>query len=190
MNKHSKTVLVVFALAGAAWLAWPNDPAAAIVTAKSSSPGSSPSADQASTSVRPAADWPPAWPYADPEPVRVPLPVINQSVSAAQSMAQTRVNGDPDMPPILRDQEPAPVPTQAELSDPKAYQAFEARQTTRLYRAYNQAAAAALPKLREDIERGRTSGISAEKIAKAEAKVRGIEEMRDKLMKDHPELAL
>jgi hypothetical protein len=111
-----------------------------------------------------------------------------QPVPAAQSMAETRVHGDPEAPPIARTDAMPVAPTAAELADPKAYLAFEARQSMRLYASYVQAVDRQLPILRDDIARGRALGIAPDKIAKAEAKARGLEQMRAQLIKEHPEL--
>ncbi|MGE5621893.1 MAG: hypothetical protein ACM3WS_01880, partial [Bacillota bacterium] len=122
------------------------------------------------------------------EPERVPLPPLEAQEPAAQSLAQARANGDPRTPPIRRDADAA-KPTAAELADPAAYQRFEARQHARLLSAFTRAAAEEAPRLREDIARAHGAGIAPEEIAKAEEKLRRIEEMRARLLSEHPELA-
>jgi hypothetical protein len=104
-------------------------------------------------------------------------------------MAQARENGDPQAPPISRNTAPTEQPTALELADPKAYQQFEGRQHLRQLAAFTQAAATEVPKLRDDIQRGRAAGIAPEQIAKAEEKVRRLEAMRTQLLQEHPELA-
>ncbi|HYD78668.1 MAG TPA: hypothetical protein VEC06_02580 [Paucimonas sp.] len=167
------------------WLAWPEDaaqPAAASVSAEAASGAREPA------SLAPPSNWPPPMPYAEDEPARVPLPPVDQSKPAAQSMVETREHGDPRTPPIVYDAAPAEQPSAAELADPRAYQTYEERQNMRVYAAYDRAVADELPKLRESIARGRAAGIAAEEIAKAEEKLRRMEEMRDKLRAEHPQL--
>ncbi|HEX8615920.1 MAG TPA: hypothetical protein VF800_31955 [Telluria sp.] len=172
-----KPALLVLAgaltVAGALWLAWPQEQDAPAPAAVSSS-----AAPGAPAAGRP---WLDAWP-----PVNQAIETA--PVAAAHSLAQTRLHGDPEAPPIAQDI-PAPArPTAAELADPQAYQAFEARQNTRVLAAYIKAVDDELPRLREDIARGRAMGIGADKIARAEEKARGLESMRAQLVKDHPAL--
>ncbi|QNB00637.1 hypothetical protein [Massilia sp. Se16.2.3] len=129
----------------------------------------------------------PPWP--DPGPAGAPRTSgAGEPKPAAVSLAETRLHGDPEAPPIARDETPRERPSEAELADPKAYAAYESRQQARLYAAYVDAVNKELPRLREDIERGRAMGIAADKIARAEEKARGLEAMRAQLLKDHPEL--
>lgn len=124
-----------------------------------------------------------------PPPAALPaLPPPPAQISAADSLAATRQHGDPQAPPIGVADAPRDMPTPAELADPKAYQAYEARQQTRVYASYVKAVDTELPILRDDIARGRSLGIDPEKIAKAENKVRRLEQMRADLLKQHPEL--
>ncbi|WP_404932167.1 hypothetical protein HF313_31440 [Massilia atriviolacea] len=122
-----------------------------------------------------------------PRPGR-PARAADAAVPAARSLAQTRLHGDPDAPPIARDSAVPTRPTAAELADPGAYQAFEARRNAQVLAAYIKAVDEELPRLREDIARGRAMGIAADKIARAEDKARGLEAMRAQLVKDHPAL--
>lgn len=166
-------------VAFATWLAWPDSEEARFA-------GTNPQVPTGSVPA-PGAPSGPGW--FQELPGGAPRgPAIDESKPAAASMAETRLHGDPEAPPIARDATPRERPTAAELADPKAYQAYEARQTMRTYAAYVDAVGKELPRLREDIERGRAMGIPAEEIAKAEAKARGMEEMRAQLLKDHPEL--
>ncbi|CUI05851.1 hypothetical protein [Massilia antarctica] len=162
------------ALVGAAlWLVWPQDdvpPAANTAHATASTP--------APVAGRP---WLDAWP-----PAGQGAPAAQAPLAAAHSMAQTRAYGDPEAPPIAVDVPARARPTAEELADPKAYQAFEARQNAQVMAAYVKAVDEELPRLREDIARGRSMGIAADKIAKAEEKARGLESMRAQLLKDHP----
>jgi hypothetical protein len=162
--------------AAAIWLSWPDH--AAVPADATASPTSAPARPQAQAEQPSALG---GMAFFSEQHVAQPVP-------AAQSMAQTRLHGDPEAPPIVRSEATPAAPTAAELADPKAYLAFEARQSLRLYASYVQAVDRQLPILRDDIARGRALGIAPEKIAKAEAKARGLEQMRAQLIKDHPEL--
>lgn len=119
------------------------------------------------------------------------LPMLDPAtfppVDAAQSMTETREHGDPRTPPIVRtaDRE---KPTSAELDDPKQYAQYEARQNAKLYKAYVASADKEIPALQADIERAKKEGISPEQIKVVEEKVKSIQEMRDQLKAQHPEL--
>lgn len=97
-------------------------------------------------------------------------------------MAATRLHGDPLAPPIVRPGELAQRATAQELADPQAYAMHEQRQTRQLYAAYVRAVDQELPRLREDIARARLMGIDAGEVEKAEAKARGLEQMREQLL--------
>ena len=133
------------------------------------------------------ASWPPPFPERTEERKFVPLLPTGPQLSAAQSLAATR-DGDPRTPPIQHDQGTQEMPTAAELADPKAYQKYEARQNTRVYAAYVQAADEELPRLREAITRARDMGIAPADIAKGEEKLRRITAMQKQLLTEHPEL--
>lgn len=154
-------------------------PAGETVVAETSAP--------VATSSRMPAVLPP--PSTAPEGVVVPeltgsdspLPELPEStVDAAVSMQQALAKGDPSAPPVQREA-PREAPSAAELADPKAYQAYEARQNQRLYNQYLKAADSEIPRLQADIERARAAGLSPEQIAEGEEKLRRIQAMRDQL---------
>ena len=74
------------------------------------------------------------------------------------------------------------------MTDPEAYQRYEARQNERLYRAFVRSADNEIPRLRDQLSTGRQGGLTAEQMAEGEEKLRRIEAMRHQLMSDHPEL--
>ncbi|MET3132191.1 hypothetical protein AAKU55_002461 [Oxalobacteraceae bacterium GrIS 1.11] len=170
------------ALAGG--LVWSNWPAAQEAAGAAHGAASAPAR---TARAAPLADWPPKPLDPELDLKRVPLTPLEPAVPAAYSLAQAREHGDARTPPLVHEAPPAP-PSAAELDDPKAYQQYEARQNMKLYAGYVRAADADLPRLRDDIERGRQAGISQEQIAKAEQKLRGIEAMRAQLLSEHPEL--
>lgn len=95
--------------------------------------------------------------------------------------------GDPRTPPIERS--PAGERASAEeLADPALYAEYETRQEKKLKRAYVIEAEKYVAQLRSDVERGRAGGIPPDEIAKVEKKIKGIEEMRAKLLRDDPDL--
>jgi len=112
----------------------------------------------------------------------MPLPPLQASQTAAQSLAQARKNREPRTPPIQRDTETSHKPKAAELADPVAYQRFETRQNAQVLPPFARAAATRR-------HCARCAGIAPEDIAKAEEKLRRIEEMRTKQLAEHPELA-
>ncbi|GAC1373917.1 MAG: hypothetical protein NVS3B3_12230 [Aquirhabdus sp.] len=119
------------------------------------------------------------------------LPMLDPAtlppVDAATSMAETRVHGDPRTP--LLDRTPdREMPTAAELNDPKEYAQYEANQNAKVYKAYVASADKEVPALQADIERAKKEGISPEQIKVVEEKVRRIQDMRDQLKAQHPEL--
>ena len=176
MRPGARGIALAAGVALAAWLAWPGDAA-------------TPVAAGTRVALADAQRAPPA-----PAPAQgasmafFSAPGSAPVVPASVSMANTRLHGDPEAPPIARSEEAPVLPTAAELADPKAYLAFEARQNLRLYSAYVRAVDQQVPILSDDIARGVAIGIAPEKIAKAQEKVRRLQAMRAQLIKDHPEL--
>ncbi|MDE2420808.1 MAG: hypothetical protein KGO49_06445 [Gammaproteobacteria bacterium] len=117
----------------------------------------------------------------------MPDPATFPPVDAAKSMAETREHGDPRTPPLDRtpDRE---MPTAAELHDPKGYAQYEANQNAKVYKAFVASADKEIPALQSDIDRAKQEGISQEQIKVVEEKVRRIQETRDQLKAQHPEL--
>lgn len=165
-----KWMLLAGAGAAIAWLTWPAPEAAH---------GSTPLATQpAATEPAPAPGGAGAMSFFSP------LASTASALPAAVSMRETRLHGDPEAPPIARDPMTREQPSALELADPKAYQAYEARQTQRVYAAYVRAVDEELPRLMNDIARGRAMGIAPEEIAKAEEKARQLEKMRASLAQE------
>ncbi|MCH8619514.1 hypothetical protein [Undibacterium sp. TS12] len=186
MNKAIFIAASVAVTAGLlAWQFWPStqdNP----VPQQPASTAASTTAQVRPEQVR-AATWPPAFPERNDERKYVPLLPTGPELSAAQSLLATR-DGDPRTPPMQHEQSAQETPSAAELADPKAYQQFEARQNTRLYAAYVQAADEEIPRLREAIARARDMGIPPADIAKGEEKLRRIAAMQAQLRNEHPEL--
>lgn len=118
----------------------------------------------------------------------IPDPLLFPPVDAAATMANAREHGDARMPPLDQVKDQREPPTPEELADPKAYQRYEARQNARLYKAYVAAADEKIPELQADIDRARKAGFSKEQLKEVEEKVRRIQEMKDQLKAQHPEL--
>jgi hypothetical protein len=115
------------------------------------------------------------------------LPLEPSNVDAATSMANAMKNGDPRAPTIIHDtvQEAA---TPEEIADPKLYAQYEARQNMRLYKGYVKAAEVEIPRLQADIAKAKAMGLKPEQIAEGEEKLRRIQQMRDQLASEHPEV--
>lgn len=151
-------------LIGAGWLAWPGPPdAAAPPPAPDRSPLSAAGAQPA-----PAAgmQWMAAVPQAAPD------------TPAWVSMAEARRDGDPRAPPLQVAPRQDSGPTPAQLADPNAYREFEQGRDARMLAAYAAAVEAEVPRLRADVARARASGISPAEIAKVEAKIARLENLR------------
>ncbi len=136
--------------------------------------------EQAPTNLKPAA---PVLSGTD-SPL---LPLEPSNVDAATSMANAMKNGDPRAPTIIHDtvQEAA---TPEEIADPKLYAQYEARQNMRLYKGYVKAAETEIPRLQADIAKAKAMGLKPEQIAEGEEKLRRIQQMRDQLASEHPEV--
>lgn len=106
---------------------------------------------------------------------------------AIASMRQARLEGDPRTPK-LGEYHQRETPTTEELDDHEQHLAYERRQQKRVYRAYVDASKIKTAQLRSMIEKGKAEGVSAEEIAFAEEKIRGIEEMAITLQQDHPDI--
>jgi hypothetical protein len=106
---------------------------------------------------------------------------------AVASMRQARLEGD-SRAPKLGEHHQRETPTEEELGDHEQYLEYERRQQKRVYRAYVDASKIKTAQLRSMIERGKAEGVSAEEIAFAEEKIRGIEEMAITLQQDHPDI--
>lgn len=115
------------------------------------------------------------------------LPMPESNVDAASSMANAMKNGDSRMPQLARS-EPQEQATAAELADPKLYAQYESRQNARLYKGYINAADTEIPRLQQDIAKAKAAGLKPEQIAEGEEKLRRIQQMRDQLASQHPEL--
>lgn len=106
---------------------------------------------------------------------------------AIASMRQARIEGD-SRAPKLGEYHQREIPTKEELGDHEQHLEYERRQQKRVYRAYVDASKIKTSQLRSMIEQGKAEGISAEEIAFAEEKIRGIEEMAITLQQDHPDI--
>lgn len=186
MRRGALAALAV-AVAAAGWLAWPS---AARQAGRAS--GQAPAPALAGGPGAGAGEGGDQWFHAVPEHEtglqRVPLTPVDSSRSAWLSMAEAREHGDARTPPLQRDEARTP-PTAAELADPKAYQQYQQGQQVRVLGAFVGAAAAELPRLQADVERGRAAGVPAAQIAKVEEKIRRIEQQRQAILRNHPELA-
>ncbi len=106
---------------------------------------------------------------------------------AVASLRQARLEGDSRTPNLAPNHE-REKPTEEELGDHEQYLEYERRQQKRVYRAYVEASKIKTARIRSMIERGKAEGVSAEQIASAEDKIRGIEEMATQLQQDYPDI--
>lgn len=116
------------------------------------------------------------------------LPMPTTQVDAAKSMADAMKNGDSRMPPLDPTPKPEDKATAAEIADPKLYAEYEARQNMRLYKGFVKAAETEIPRLQQDIAKAKATGLSPEQIAEGEEKLRRIQQMRDQLASQHPQV--
>lgn len=134
------------------------------------------------TPLAPEAAQTTQWPAtaaSTPVPPRGDSPLLPTESyrDASQSIQDSYVHGDKRMPPIERSSE-TEAPTEAELNNPEQYKQYETRQTRRVYQAYLKATDAELPRLQQQLEQGKQSGIAADELAKMEEKIRRIRDMR------------
>ncbi len=136
----------------------------------------------------PAAAVPPAGAAAAPPAAAQPVQSAGPGwfgevpraapVAAADSMADARLHGDARTPPLAPAAAASAGPSPAQLADPQAYRAYEARQDARVMAAFASAAQLEVPRLQADVERARASGIPAAQIARVEEKIRRLEQLR------------
>lgn len=132
----------------------------------------------------PVPATPPATTGAEPAEAYADIELDEEAIA---SLRGGILFGDPRTPPIERS--PAGEMASAEeLADPDLYAEYETRQEKKLKRAYVIESEKFIAQLRSDIERGRAGGIPPDEIAKVERKIKGIEEMRAKLLRDDPAL--
>jgi hypothetical protein len=151
-------------LSGAGWLAWPAAPDALAPTPVQTLAPAATAGAQAAPA--PGMQWMANVPQATPD------------TPAWVSMAEARRDGDPRTPPLQAAPPDASGPTPAQLADPDAYRAFEKGRDARMLAAYAAAVEAEVPRLRADVARARASGISPAEIAKVEAKIARLENLR------------
>jgi len=191
-----RTGLVLVGLAGTALLAgiWqaaeaPADTATLVQPARTAGFTTTPHDTATAVAAKPApVQLPPA--VIQPARASVPVPaVIDQSAPAEVSMAKAREQGDDRAPPINRVPETDQPPTAAEQADPLLYAKYEKRQSSRAYASYVQAADAAIPEQQQELEQAKAQGITPEQLATGEEKIRLMQQMRDRLLNEHPEIA-
>ncbi|MGO4377173.1 hypothetical protein [Pseudoduganella sp. RAF53_2] len=158
------------AVAAAIWAGLPEGelaPADPVAAAEPPAPAAPP----------PPPAGPPGVPLAQQkQPARAPVPAVDTSNPAWLSMAKARDEGDPRTPPLQHDAALQPQPDPAQLADPKAYRDFERAQHEQMLASFVGASGAEVDRLRTDLERGRAEGVSPEQLAKAEEKIRRIEQ--------------
>jgi hypothetical protein len=108
---------------------------------------------------------------------------------AEVSMAEAREKGDRRAPPINRVPETDQPPTPAELADPKLYAKYEKRQNSRGYASYVKAVDEAVPEQQAALAEAKAKGMPPEMQAVAEEKIRRMQQMRDQLLSEHPEIS-
>ncbi len=113
---------------------------------------------------------------------------VDQSRSALLSMRWAHEHGDARTPPLRRVPETTEPPTAAELADPKAYANYEQRQTLKTYASFVKAASTEIPKIQGEIQQGRDQGIPPDQLAVGEEKLKRIQQMRDQLLAQYPQL--
>ncbi len=171
--------------AAAAWTAWP--PKVVAVRPAAAVPYAAPAVPPATAEPQPEgpAPWSETLGHPGDDLERVPLPPVDSSAPAWLSMAEARVHGDPRSPPVVHDAPAAePPPTAAQLADPQAYRQFEQGRHARLLASFADAARDEVPRLRADVERGRSAGVPESELAKMEEKIRRIEAMREQAARE------
>ena len=110
--------------------------------------------------------------------------------AAVESLRRSMEEGDPRAPPIARRETEREMPTEEELADPELYLQYETRQQQKVYASFLQASEKKISDLEKLIEQARAEGgVSPEQLEEGEEKLRGLQEMRDKLLQQYPELS-
>ncbi|MGB1220813.1 MAG: hypothetical protein ACPG43_04695 [Alcanivoracaceae bacterium] len=131
-------------------------------------------------------------PEAEPPVASTPEPLQQwqPDPDAVQSLRRSMEEGDPRAPPIARQESEREMPTEEELADPDLYLQYETRQQQKVYASFVQASEKKISDLKKMIDRARAEGsVSPEQLAEGEEKLRRLEEMREKLLQENPELA-
>ncbi|MFB9246389.1 hypothetical protein IV454_11440 [Massilia antarctica] len=164
--KAGALIAALVVAAGAAWLALPQAgvPAAALAERPAAAPATAQAPPVRAVQAA-GAGWLGEVPRSAPSP-------------AWESMADARRHGDPHTPPLAPAALPGSGPSAAQLADPQAYRAYEARQEARVLAAFASAAELEVPRLQADVERARAAGISAAQIARVEEKIRRLQQLR------------
>ncbi|NNM52711.1 MAG: hypothetical protein HKM02_10905 [Pseudomonadales bacterium] len=113
---------------------------------------------------------------------------VDQSRSALLSMRWAHEHGDARTPPLRRVPETTEPPTAAELADPKAYASYEQRQNLKTYASFVNASSTEIPKIQGEIQQGLDQGIPPDRLAVGEEKLKRIQQMRDQLLAQYPQL--
>ncbi len=103
---------------------------------------------------------------------------------AIASMREARLHGDSRSPSLLRS-EPSERASAQEMADPDLYLQYQAKQRSKIFVSYVQAAKPKLEKLRALVAAGEAQGISAEQLAEGRDKIQQIEVLIKKLKDEH-----
>ena len=114
-------------------------------------------------------------------------PGYSFDTEAIAAMREARLHGDPRTPPLAR-QPQQESPTPEELADPDLYLAYEARQTTRVYRNFVYASEIKIEKLTKLVEQARAMGLDEATIQEGEEKIQKLREAQAKLLAEHEDI--
>lgn len=126
----------------------------------------------------------PASDQADVSPVNTPTP--DPLAAAMESMRNSLHQPDPRTPPLAKNTEPDPGPSDEVLADPSLYLQWEAEQSARIASVYL-TALQDIPMLQDMIQQAKATGSrTAEEIRDAEEALEQMILLRDQLEREHP----
>lgn len=116
-------------------------------------------------------------------------PAWQPSPSAVASLREATLNGDPRTPPLAEAPE-REMPTEEELADPDLYLQYEMRQQQAVYASFLEAANRQLEEMDALIARAEAEGgVTDAQLEEGRRKRDMLQQQRDALLAEHPELA-
>lgn len=113
-------------------------------------------------------------------------PTPDPLAAAMESMRNSLNQPDPRTPPLAKDTQPEPGPSDEVLSDPSLYLQWEAEQSAKIASVYL-TALQDIPMLQDMIHQAKATGSrTAEEIRDAEEALEQMIMLRDQLEKEHP----
>ena len=111
----------------------------------------------------------------------------NLNPAAIESFSLSLEEGDPRAP-TLSDPIERVLPTEAELASPENYELYETRQRDQVLKSFVTESTSKLAQMKELILQGEDGGVSEDQLEEGREKLRLLEEMKERLLAENPEL--